>query len=84
MSHCRSCGAPLRWAKTLNDKAIPLDAEPSSAGNIVLTERTDPAAPLARVLAGADLFDARAVGTELWLSHYVTCPDSDKWRRRGR
>lgn len=82
MSSCRSCGAPLRWAKTLNGKAIPLDAEPTSAGNIVLHDTRDPRSPQARVLAGADLLDARSEGTTLWLSHYATCPDSQKWRRR--
>jgi hypothetical protein len=81
MSHCRSCGAPIRWAKTLNGKAIPLDAQPTSAGNIVLHDTGDPNAPKARVLAGADLFDARTAGAELWLSHYATCPDGQKWRR---
>jgi hypothetical protein len=81
-SHCRSCAAPIRWAKTLNGKAMPLDAEPNSAGNITLKETDDPRAPQARVLAGADLFDARAAGTTLYLSHYATCPDGEKWRRR--
>lgn len=81
MSHCRSCAAPIRWAKTLNGKAIPLNAEPDPAGNIALKDTGDPNAPLARVLAGADLFDARTAGTELWLSHYATCPDGQKWRR---
>lgn len=82
MSSCRSCAAPIRWAKTLGGKAIPLNAQPDPAGNITLKETGDPKAPLARVLAGADLFDARTAGTELWMSHYATCPDSQKWRRR--
>jgi len=82
MSHCRSCGAPVRWARTLNDKAMPLDAEPSPAGNITLKETDDPRAPLARVLAGDDLFAARSAGATFYLSHYATCPDGEKWRRR--
>ena len=81
-THCRSCGAPIIWARTLNGKAMPLDAEPSSAGNITLHDTGDPQAPQARVLAGADLFDARSAETTLYLSHYASCPDSEKWRRR--
>lgn len=81
MSHCRSCGAPVRWARTLTGKAIPLDTEPDPAGNIALDDTGDPNAPQARVLAGVDLFDARSAGATLWLSHFVTCPEAGKWRR---
>lgn len=37
MSVCRSCGAPIVWATVrTSGRRIPLDAEPSSAGNVLL------------------------------------------------
>lgn len=36
MNVCRECAVPIRWAKTPNGVAIPLDREPSPIGNVVL------------------------------------------------
>lgn len=37
VSVCRSCGAPIVWATVrTSGRRIPLDAEPSSAGNVLL------------------------------------------------
>lgn len=36
---CRTCGAPIVWAKTVNNKSIPVDAEPCEyGGNMVLRD----------------------------------------------
>lgn len=37
MNVCRECSVPIRWAKTPNGVAIPLDRDPSLVGNILLT-----------------------------------------------
>lgn len=37
MNVCRECAVPIRWAKTPNGVAIPLDREPSPIGNHLLT-----------------------------------------------
>ena len=36
MNVCRECAAPIRWVKTGNGVAMPLDREPSLMGNVVL------------------------------------------------
>jgi hypothetical protein len=33
---CNSCGAPIRWSRTLKGSYMPLDAEPNPDGNVVL------------------------------------------------
>ena len=36
MNVCRECAAPIRWVKTGNGVAMPLDREPSLTGNVIL------------------------------------------------
>ena len=83
-SQCRSCKAVIVWVETLAGKNMPIDVEPSStAGNVELSPR--PAAvPLARVLAAAPAEEARAAGQELYVSHFGTCPEAERWRGTKR
>jgi len=69
--HCRSCGAPIRWAITAaNGKSIPLDRDPVDGGNVILVEG------VAYMNANPDLFtDAR------YVSHFATCPEANRWRQ---
>jgi hypothetical protein len=57
---------------------MPLDSEPNQHGNILL-EDGDP--PTGHVLAGDQLADARANAEVLYLSHFVTCPYAQSFRR---
>lgn len=78
MSECRSCGAEILWAKTINHKLAPIDAEPSPDGNVHLVR--DATRDLgALTLSGAVLEEARAKGLELHLNHFVTCPQAEAW-----
>lgn len=79
-SACRSCSAPIRWARTPKGKMIPLDAEPNRDGRIrlghiggeeVALVLTDPAEIAAAEFEG-----------ELYVSHFATCPQARDWRRR--
>jgi len=69
---CRSCGAEILWVKTTKDKNMPLDAEPSGAGEFALEWEGEQAI-------------ARKVGQgytgDRYTCHFVTCPDAKKWRR---
>jgi hypothetical protein len=63
---------------------MPLDAEPITDGNVLLTGATTSTMgggriPVARVEASAPLFDD---GAPRYRSHFVTCPHADEWRRR--
>jgi hypothetical protein len=66
MGTCRSCRAPIVWAKKADGKPIPLDQVPPSTGNI-------------RIENGFAVVGGR--GTGPYQPHFVTCPDSIMWRR---
>jgi hypothetical protein len=64
---CRSCKAPVVWAKTVNDKWAPFDAKPER--RFILHPGED------GIL--------RAESQPTYQSHYSTCPDAAKWRAGG-
>jgi len=68
---CGSCGAPIVWAHNVYGKREPIDAAPVAGGNIVLVGLGEP--PRAEHVKPG-------VGTHV--SHFATCPDARKWRRR--
>lgn len=75
---CRSCGAPIIWARTLSGRNMPLDAEPNPEGNVVLARglaivREKPSFEL----AGED------EGATRHTSHFATCPNAATHRRRA-
>jgi len=55
---------------------MPLDPEPAMDGNVFLDEQGR-----ANVVAGPLEVP---VGTRLYVSHYATCPDAERWRGRKR
>lgn len=61
----------MKWAKTVNGKIIPLDAQPTTDGTMQIT-----ASGIARVIP-ADM----RTGLELHMPHHVTCPFRDQYRR---
>ncbi len=66
MSACRSCGAPIFFAKTTSGGTMPLDAAPEL--RVVLDTS-----------AGDDQPTARVVRT--YTSHFATCSDAARCRR---
>jgi hypothetical protein len=71
---CRSCGADILWTRTRKGKKMPVNREPDEKGRFVLLYHED------WILAH---FDRR--GSEPgahYTSHYATCPDAEKWRKR--
>ena len=69
---CRSCGAPIIWAETVNGKRMPLDEDPDPAGKFTLDEEHNP--PVAEYAKP----DAKG---ELFTSHFATCPNAAEHRR---
>lgn len=68
---CRYCPARIRWARTTNGNPIPLDADPTDDGNVVLDETGLEAG----VLGPLDAELARQEGIDLFMPHHATCPN---------
>jgi hypothetical protein len=79
MSRCRSCDAPIRWAKTAAGKRMPLDVEPVRTGNVQLGHVGGE--EVAIVVGPADAVAAQAAGHEIYTSHFATCPNAAAHRR---
>jgi hypothetical protein len=75
MSVCRSCGAPVVWAKTTARHPIPLNPEPSEAGNLAYCD----AGVVEYVGGPRSLFDSDE--RPRYVSHFATCPDAPDWRK---
>lgn len=73
---CRSCGASITWGLTAAGKRMPLDAEPAPTGNVFLGYDGN-----ARVLNKEALEEARLTDAPLYLSHHVSCPHGQAWKR---
>lgn len=69
-SECRSCHAPIVWAKTTRGNRIPVDPDPVENGNLVF-ETSDLYRRVRYVTPGD--------GTHV--SHFATCPNSRAHRR---
>lgn len=80
------CRQPIIWTRTTTGKLMPVDAEPTSAGNILLDpSQTDPdGRPYAGVLGPAAGNAAYAAGKELRTHHRLTCTHPEQWARQAR
>jgi hypothetical protein len=71
-SRCRSCGARIEWCETERGKKMPFDF---------------PIQPLREAPGGLPLrVEGRIleqVDTQVSRSHFETCPDAPKWRKRA-
>jgi hypothetical protein len=68
LGRCRSCGAQVEWAETLLGKRIPFN-------------------PPITVQATTENFSGRRIqyiDTRVTPTHFQTCPDAEKWRKRQR
>jgi hypothetical protein len=64
---CRSCGAAIIWAETVNGKKMPLDADPAERPNGLFRLEGDKAISVS--------------GEPVYISHFVTCPNAAQHRR---
>lgn len=79
---CRSCGAPILWAITNRGKRIPLDAEPTFRGNMVVeaksVEQNGHMVEQLHANVVSPLFDSKQ---NRYMPHHASCPDAKRWRR---
>lgn len=73
VKQCRSCGAPIIWSKTENNKLIPINLEAKLGGNVELREGGTLA-----IVVKPDQTKRR------YQSHLATCPDATKHRKRDQ
>jgi hypothetical protein len=82
---CRSCGAAIIWVKTETGKAIPLDAEPTEGGNIIINVLGGgiEVAHVETVTETKARFDCPIpAGRVAFVSHFATCPQANTWRKK--
>lgn len=77
VSTCKKCGAGMIWARTGRGKKMPLDAEPTSAGQFVL--EGDAQNPTTYRLAN---YAASSYTGDKYTSHFSTCPNADDFRQK--
>lgn len=71
-SLCKSCGAPIVWAKTENDKNMPLDAATVTEGQRYAYYNG----------ASGQAYCVRVTGDEPGhASHFASCPKASAHRR---
>lgn len=73
---CRSCQAPIFWAKSKKGKLMPMDSEPVETGHFLITDRHGDH-PLATFVKDTS---AAQPETKFYVSHYATCRDAGDWR----
>ena len=85
---CSSCGAEMIWTLTEKGARMPVDAEPSPAGNLLLDTTLDP--PRAKYLRApekaARVEDFQSIGlvAVFYVSHFSSCPFAGQHRTTGR
>lgn len=81
---CRSCGAPILWAKTAAGKPIPLNPDPVNTGNIVIRMGPQEGGWVAH-------YETKAAREErmrdrpaesAYTSHFSNCPQAKGWRNK--
>ncbi len=76
---CKSCGAPIFWARTEAGRAMPVDAEPVADGRVILSDRHGTV--IARVLRRDE---EPPPGAILRRPHHSTCPHRDDWHNAAK
>lgn len=80
MSKCKSCGAEIVWTETTRGRRMPVDAEPSERGNVLVAGLKPEPMPKAYVYGSLEALQLRDQGVELHAAHHATCPNADDWR----
>jgi len=77
---CCSCHARIVWARTATGERMPVDERATGNGNVLLMVQGGHLA--AGVLTHAEAARRRAGGMALYISHFATCPNAGRHRRR--
>lgn len=85
-ARCKSCSAPIMWAKTRAGKSMPLDVDPVAHGNVTIVDWVNPStpAPTPVVVVGQLALHDTPQSSFRYVSHFSTCPEAGVHRRRTR
>lgn len=78
--YCRSCGAPIKWVKTFSGKRMPVDVPGVNfveGGNALFV--TDEGAAVHGTMAEEPKESLRFG----YVSHFATCPNANRWRKKA-
>lgn len=76
--HCRTCGEPVKWVMTTTGNRMPLNPMPDPDGNCYV-DRWDQGMPVVVVAVNSAIPGAIPIR---YTSHFATCPQADKWRKK--
>jgi len=71
--NCSSCGAEIRWEKTVRGKPIPLDPEPVKDAHLFIREDG---------LVADDRMHPTEKNEPRFVTHFVTCPNAVQHRKK--
>jgi hypothetical protein len=71
--NCRSCGARVLWATSKSGARIPLNDGPRESGGNIRLDYDGNGGPVASVVHP---------GMGSYVSHFATCPQAEKWRKK--
>jgi hypothetical protein len=82
---CKSCRRPVIWCLTESGRLMPVDADRSHTGNLLVFELLSPPdKPYPRVKVAQDVEREYFAQWDLWVSHFATCPKAAQHRRPRR
>jgi hypothetical protein len=78
---CRAkgCNTAIIWTRTDKGRWMPVEAEPSDDGNVVIMWSGSDVR--ARVLTVVQTRDRQLLQGRLHVSHFAACPEADRFRR---
>ena len=82
VTRCRACGAAIFFVVTDKQENMPVDLDPTTDGNLSITEGIPK--PTAVVLTLGQASGMRAAGLPTYRSHFSTCPNADEFRRKAK
>lgn len=94
---CKACEAPIRWARNIDtDRGVPLDPDAidpttlDSTRGLVVEADDDRIADAGVTLRRGELAihhlrnGEQPEGRTAYLTHFVTCPNADQFRKAGK
>ncbi len=67
---CRSCGARIFYAATVNGKDMPMDEKPVGKASVLKVNPADATKPMVKIV-------------DAYQTHFISCPNRDRHRKKA-